>query len=225
MLRSFPDNSALRLSESRRAITDLPNPSLNSMTDWWQSLPLDQQIFYGIGIISLLITVIQMLLTLIGLGAESVDLDLEFDGADAEHSSGIGLFSSQTISAFLLGFGWVGAITRSSGAALTLSILAALLVGIGLMFVMFFLLRALMGLQSKGNLDYKSAIGQEAAVYVTLPGGNQDGGGQIQVTIQSRLTTAMARKISPGSIGPGQKVKIVEMAGPTSFVVEPVSSS
>ena len=190
--------------------------------NWWQSLPLDQQIFYGIGIISLLITAIQMLLTLVGLGAEAVDLDLEFDGPDAEHSSGIGLFSSQTISAFLLGFGWVGAITRSSGAALTLSILAALLVGIGLMFVMFFLLRALMGLQSRGNLDYGSAVGLEGVVYATLPGDNQDGGGQIQVTIQSRLTTAAARKASPGAIGPGEKVKIIKLAGPTSFVVEPV---
>lgn len=193
------------------------------MTEWWQSLSTDLHIFYGIGLVAMIFTVIQLSLTLIGLGGDSVDVDLEFDGPESQHSSGIGLFSSQAISAFLLGFGWVGAITRSSGVGLALAIIMAFVVGVGLMFLMVYMLRALLRLQSNGNLDYKNAIGQEAVVYVTLPGDNQDGGGQIQVMIQGRLRTASARKIDPGMITPGEKVRVVDMSGPTAFVVEPVS--
>lgn len=192
------------------------------MIDWWNALTLDLKIFYGIGILSLTVTVVQMLLTLIGLGGEAVDLDLEFDGPNAEHSSGIGLFSSQTIAAFFLGFGWVGAIARSAELSLIASLLTAFAVGVVLMFVMLFLLRALMSLQSKGNLDYASAVGSEGTVYVTVPGDNQDGGGQVQVLISGRLTTAAARKLAPGPITPGAKVRIVALSGPTAFVVEPL---
>jgi membrane protein implicated in regulation of membrane protease activity len=75
-------------------------------------------------------------------------------------------------------------------------------------------------LQAKGNLDYSSAIGQEGTVYVTIPGGDEDGGGQIQINIQGRYTTASARKVSPGSLKPGQRVKVTGVNGPAFFVVE-----
>ena len=192
------------------------------MIDWWNALSVDLKVFYGIGILALTVTVIQMLLTLIGLGGDAVDLDLEFDGPDANHTSGIGLFSSQTIAAFFLGFGWVGAIARASNLSLLLSVLTAFGVGVLLMFAMLYLLRALLSLQATGPLDYRNAVGQEATVYVTIPGDNQDGGGQVQVTIQGRLTTATARKTTPGAVAPGAKVRVVAMSGPTAFVVEPL---
>ncbi len=190
------------------------------MTTWWQSLPTDLQIFYGIGGIALLFTVIQTILTLVGLGGEAVDLD--FDGPGAQHSSGVGLFSAQTISAFLLGFGWIGGMTRSSGVGLLLTVVVAFIVGVGLMFLMVYLLRALLRLQSKGNLDYRNAVGEEAVVYVTIPGDNQDGGGQIQLMIQGRLKTASARRTSSGILKPGDKVRVVAVSG-NSYVVEPVA--
>ncbi len=193
------------------------------MIDWWNALSVDLKIFYGIGLTALVVTVIQMLLTLIGLGGDTVDVDLEFDGPDANHTSGIGLFSSQTIAAFFLGFGWVGGMARTAGLNLLSAALIALVIGVALMFVMLFMLRALLSLQSNGNLNYATAIGSEATVYVTIPGSNQDGGGQIQVQIQGRLTTAEARKVTAGSIAPGTKVRIVATAGPTSFVIEPLA--
>lgn len=193
------------------------------MTTWWQSLPTDQQIFYGIGGVALLFTLAQIVLTLFGMAGDAVDLDLEFDGPDAQHSSGIGLFSTQTISAFLLGFGWIGGLARSSGMGLLLTIVIAFVVGVGLMFLIVYMLRSLMRLQSSGNLDYRNAIGEEAVVYVTIPGDDQDGGGQIQVMIQGRLKTVSARKAGAGSLQPGQKVKVISLAGANSFMVEEIS--
>lgn len=83
------------------------------MIDWWTTLTPELKVFYGIGMISLMVVIVQMLMTLIGFDAEG--LDGGFDVGDA--SSGIGLFSSQTLGAFFLGFGWMGVAAIKSRAS------------------------------------------------------------------------------------------------------------
>lgn len=190
------------------------------MTAWWTSLSTDLQIFWAIGVIFLGITIIQLLLSLFGIGGDLADFDVP--GGDS--SSGAGLFSSQTLSAFFLGFGWVGAIVRSAGVGLMLSIMIAVVLGLVVMGAMYLLVRLLLKLQSRGNIDYSSAIGNEATVYVTLPGNDEDGGGQIQVVLQGRMRVASARKVSPGPLNPGTKVRITGMFAETTFNVEPITS-
>ena len=191
------------------------------MTDWWNSLDLSLQVFYAIAIVALGLTIVQTLLALLGMGVDGFFdfFHLDIGSTDA---SGLGLFSSHTVSAFFLGFGWGGVLSLEGG----LSVLAATAIGVGaglvLMFSMFFLIRALLRLQSSGNLEYGSAIGSEATVYVTIPGDNHDGGGQIQVNIQGRLVTASARKRESGAVAPGEKVRITGLDGPTSFYVEAI---
>ena len=186
--------------------------------EWWSELSLALKIFYGIGITSLLVVLIQTVLTLLGLDAEGLDLDI----GDGVSDSGIGLFSSQTLGAFFLGFGWMGAALLKGGWSIFLSALVAFIFGVITMVAMYFMIRKLLELQSKGNLDYSSVIGEQATVYVTLPGDNEDGGGQIQVTIQGRLTTASARKVDSGAVKPGENVRIVDIKGPSTFLVKSV---
>lgn len=191
------------------------------MIDWWTSLETSLKVFYGIGIVALALTILQTLLALLGMGVDGV---FEFFHIDigAPDATGLGLFSSHTVSAFFLGFGWGGALALDNG----LHVAAASAIGAGagfaLMFAMFFMLRGLLRLQSSGNLDYSTAIGSDATVYVTIPGDNHDGGGQIQVTIQGRLVTASARKRDTGAVRPGEKVRITGLDGPTSFYVEAI---
>jgi hypothetical protein len=191
------------------------------MIDWWANLTSELKVFYGIGMISLMVVVVQMLLTLIGFDAEGFDGGLDVDVGDA--SSGIGLFSSQTLGAFFLGFGWMGVAAIKSGASVLLGVLLAAGCGTGAMFAMFYMIKSLLKLQSRGNLNYSSVIGQEGTVYVTLPGNDEDGGGQIQIIIQGRLTTASARKYGEGSVKPGKRVRVTAVNSPSSsFVVEPL---
>ena len=110
------------------------------MISWWTSLSTDLQIFWAIGIVFLVITVLQLLLSLLGIGGEVADFD----------------------------------------------------------------------------------VGHEATVYVTLPGSDEDGGGQIQLTLQGRMRVASARKVSPGPASPGQKVRITGMFAETTFMVETI---
>lgn len=190
------------------------------MIDWWTTLTPELKVFYGIGMISLMVVVIQMLMTLIGFDADGLDGGFDMDVGDVDASTGIGLFSSQTLGAFFLGFGWMGVAAISNGASVMLGVLLAALCGIGAMLAMFFMIKNLLKLQSRGNLDYSTVIGEEGTVYVTLPGNDEDGGGQIQILIQGRLTTASARKKSEGSVKPGQRVRVIAVNGPASFVVE-----
>ena len=203
------------------------------MIEWIASLSFELKVFYGIAITSLLVVVIQMGMTLLGLGFEAVDLDLpEFDfdadgssGSSDPHvtSSGLGFFSTQTIGAFFLGFGWTGVVALTREWPMGLSVFLAFSVGGSVMLGMYFLLAGMLSLQGKGNLVYHSALGRVGEVYVTIPGSGQDGGGQIQILIQNRLTIAAARKVSPGALLPGAKVRVVGMAGATTFRVEPLA--
>ena len=193
------------------------------MIDWWNNLTLVLQIFYGIGLAAFGLSAVQLILSLIGIGGDALDVDLDASGTDSP--SGVGLFSTQTLSAFFLGFGWFGAAMISAGVGLILAVIAAVIIGVVVMLGAYFLIRQLMRLQSSGNLDYRNAIGEEATVYVTLPGNDEDGGGQIQVMIQSRLRTVAARKATPGAIKPGDKVRITGMFAQTTFNVEPLHNS
>lgn len=186
------------------------------MIEWFNNLALEYQIFYGIGIFSLAVVVFQMLMTLIGFDHDSFDAGI----GDFDHGSGVGLFSSQTLGAFFLAFGWVGAAALKFGSSIFLASAIATGFGFASMGAMLLLLRSLLKMQSKGNLDYSTAIGEEGTVYVTIPGDDQDGGGQIQINIQGRLTTASARKETAGALKPGQRVRVVDVNGPASFVVE-----
>lgn len=183
---------------------------------WWSELSLQLQFFYLVGTLALLVTLVQTALALLGMGLDGL-FDLHTDG------SGVGLFSSHTLSAFFMGFGWGGVLFIRSGTPLPLATLAAALCGLGMMAAMFFLLRSLLKLQSSGNLDYSKAVGSDATVYVTLPGDGLDGGGQIELQLQGRVITAAARSTAPGRVAPGTRVRITGMAGPTAFLVEPLA--
>lgn len=187
---------------------------------WWQSLNLELQIFYGIGVAALVALALQFVLLFFGLD-DSGDLG---DGVDlGEHGSGLGVFSFRGITAFFLGFGWTGVIALKAGLSLALAIVLGLLCGTVMMVVIFLLMRSMMRLQSSGTLNYVNAVGAVATVYVTIPG-EAKAGGQVEVMIQGRLTTAEALQKGSSPIAPGTKVRVVETVGQSTLVVEPLLS-
>lgn len=188
---------------------------------WWQGLNLELQIFYGIGVIALIALVIQFLL--LGIGGVDEVGDFGDAGGLSDHGSGLGIFSFRGITAFFLGFGWTGAIALKSGLSVAVAIVLGFLVGTVLMIAFFLLMRSMMRLQSSGTLDYRNAVGEVATVYVTVPGSGK-GGGQVEVMIQGRLSVAEALHRGESPIVPGTKVRVVEMLGRSTLVVEPLLS-
>lgn len=185
------------------------------INSWWDALNFDLQVFYGIAIVALIILLFQMITTLFfGMdGADGIDI--------GEHDSGMGIFSVRGITAFFTGFGWTGVICTKRGLDLIPTVAIAFVVGFSLMLAIYLMMRSLMRLQSDGTLDYANAVGQIATVYLTVSP-VQRAGGQVEVMIQGRLTTAEALQKGGDPLPPGTKVKVVDKIGSTTLIVEPL---
>jgi membrane protein implicated in regulation of membrane protease activity len=192
------------------------------MTDWWNSLLIEKQIFYAIGLFSLAVLLLQILLTLVGVGHH----DADFSGhGDHDHDTGMGLLTVRTVTAFFVGFGWAGVIMLNKGYSMIAAIAAG--AGTGLVFLLAtaFLVRNLLRLQSSGgNIDYNNAIGVVGTVYVTIPGA-EAGGGQVELNIQGRLMTVAAYTKAASALRPNSKVKVVGLIGGSTLLVEPLTNS
>jgi hypothetical protein len=190
------------------------------MTDWWNSLFLEKQIFYAIGLFSLAILLLQILLTLVGVGHH----DADFSG-HSDHDTGIGLLTVRTVTAFFVGFGWTGVIMLNRGYSTVAAIFGGTLVGALFLFATALLIRGLLQLQSSGgNVDYNNAIGTVGRVYLTIPA-SESGGGQLELMIQGRLMMAEAYTKSQTDLKPDTKAKVVGVIGQSTLLVEPLKSS
>ena len=90
------------------------------------------------------------------LGAEFAHGGLDAHGVDVHHgdsSDAFKLLSVQSIGAFLMGFGWGGLAARQGADwSWTASTLFAFGTGIGMVWLLALLLRAMISLQSSGNV-------------------------------------------------------------------------
>jgi hypothetical protein len=190
------------------------------MTEWWNSLLIEKQIFYAIGLFSLAVLLLQILLTLVGVGHH----DADFSG-HGDHDSGMGLVTVRTVTAFFVGFGWTGAIMLNRGHSITAAIIAGTLTGAVFLLATGFLIHNLLRLQSSGgNVDYNNAIGSVGTVYTTIPAA-EAGGGQIELTIQGRLMMAEAYTKATWNLKPNSKAKVVALVGRSTLLVEPLTNS
>ncbi len=189
---------------------------ISFIDSWWNALNFDLQVFYGIAIVALIILSFQMITTLVfGMDDATGGIDM------ADHDSGMDIFSVRGITAFFTGFGWTGVICTKRGLDLIPTVAIAFVVGFSLMMIIYLMMRSLMRLQSNGTLDYANAVGQIATVYVTVSP-VQRAGGQVEVMIQGRLTTAEALQKGSQPLHPGTKVKVVDKIGATTLIVEPI---
>ena len=189
------------------------------MIDWWDALQLEKQIFYGIGLISLALLILQLLLSMIGAGIEHLDLP-----GSGEHGSGLGVLSVRSATAFFIGFGWAGVICLNRGVSLPAAIVVAFVAGSILMVGANLLMVGMLALQYSGNIDYKNAIGEVGTVYSTVPADRKHAG-QVEVMVQSRYITAQAFTSHTEPLPPGTKVRVAELIGASTLLVEPLISN
>ena len=190
------------------------------MTNWWNSLLIEKQIFYAIGLFSLAVLLLQILLTLVGVGHH----DADFSG-HGDHDTGIGLLTVRTVTAFFVGFGWTGAIMLNRGHSMPAAILAGAGVGAAFLLTTGFLIRNLLRLQSGGgNVDYNNAVGLVGTVYTTVPAA-EAGGGQIELMIQGRLMMAEAYTKAGWNLKPNSKARVIALIGRSTLLVEPLTNS
>ncbi len=183
----------------------------------WVVLTTAQQIFYGIGILAGLSTLLLAVLAIFGIEHhDAVDaLDADFD-----HGGG-GIFSIKPLTGFFLGFGWGGGIALSSG----LSVLAATACGFGagaaIMAVIVLMFRAILGMKSDGTMRINEAVGAIGTVYITLPA-SKASGGQVMVKFSGRQETFAALNASDRVIPSGEKIKVLSIVDGQTVLVGPL---
>lgn len=135
------------------------------------------QVWFGVP--ALVGTVFFLLrMVLMGVGGDGgLDIDDASHGghggfeAHGDASDGFKYFSIQAAGAFAMGFGWGGlGAFKGSGLSVPGALLVAIACGIGMTWLLALLLRAVHSMQSSGNTDIRSAIGQRGTVEVLVPG-------------------------------------------------------
>lgn len=171
-------------------------------------------VYMGCAAVGGTVLAIQFVLLLFGGDAhgDSVDIDHP-DGADDV----FGFLSIRTLSAFLTFFGLTGWWGSDAGWGTSLTLLAALGAGGGMMGAVAWLMSLQRKLYSEGNIDPRNAVGERAKVYLRIPGHNS-GKGKITVTVQGRAREFEA--VTAGDELPtGSEVRVVRMTTANTFEV------
>ena len=183
------------------------------------------------------ILLIQFALTLIGLGADTLDFDTP-DGVDADvdfdtdtdvdihhvdSSWMFGVLSFRTIVAALAFFGLGGLAAGSAEASTPMVLVVAVAAGVAAMFAVYWMMRGLMSLRSEGTARVQRAVGGHGTVYVTIPA-EESGPGKIQINLQGRTMEYQALT-SGHALTPGTKVVVTEVLTSDTVEVKPILES
>ncbi len=165
-------------------------------------------------------------LVLMSVGGSDGDLDLDIDPelpAHHDSTAGFKAISFQSVMAFAMGFGW-GGLAGLNGFHWSVpgSVGLGIVCGIGMVWLLAILLKAVHDLQSHGNISIADALGKEADVYVSLPEHGK-GRGQIRVVINERARFLNAESDSLAA-PTSSRVRVVRVNDDNSVLVTPVST-
>ena len=146
--------------------------------------------------------------------------DQQTDHADAQQAAFLKFLSFKTVVSFLTFFGLGGLACDQAGFGGLPTLLMAVGAGSVALFLVAYLMSALIRLQSKGNVNLSNATGQTGHVYLRVPGQNS-GAGKVNVVVQARLVECKAMTSGP-EIPTGSEVRVVGVRGTDTLEVVPV---
>ncbi len=195
------------------------------MTEWWTSLDLFMKILWCIAIASSLIFIIETVLTFIGADVE-MDIDTDFDMPDGgfEGDPSMNLYTFRNLVNFLLGMSWTAILLQEQIASKALLMVIAFAVGALLVFAVMMMFKGLSKMQQSGNIDlYKSAVGCNGKVYLTVPA-ERKGSGKVQISINDSIREYDALTDSEDDLKTGTSIKVVEVLDASTLLVEEINS-
>jgi hypothetical protein len=193
-----------------------PLAFIDQIGGWWHELTLAKQLFYGIGLLAGLMTL--MLAAMAAIGMEHHDA-VEAIGADDLGHGGSGIFSIKPLTGFFLGFGWAGGLALDSGWSLLAALGVACFAGGALMAVVVLMFRAIYAMKSDGTIQVQKAVGAVGTVYVTVPP-HKAAGGQVVVNFSGRQETFAALSGASQPIASGEKVRVVSLVDSRTVLIE-----
>ncbi|MBL8876701.1 MAG: NfeD family protein [Phycisphaerae bacterium] len=142
--------------------------------------------------------------------AHGMDFDSHVDPSHPDPGEAFKLLSLQSVSTFSMGFGWGGlGAYRGGGMSWQTSVLVAIVAGVGMVWLLALMLKAVFDMQQSGNITLDSALGGEGEVYVSIPAAGQ-GSGQVRLVLNERMRIVNA-KSEGQAIGSTQRVRVVRV--------------
>jgi len=201
------------------------------MIEWWNSLSVMMKVLWAVTLSASLIFIIQSVMTFLGAGSDTdfdVDTDVSGDlpdGSDASDlgHSGQGLLTFRNLVNFFLGFGWTAILLHDNISSTPLLLIVSIIVGVLLVVLVMFLFKWLSSMQQTGTINvFRSAVGCEGKVYLTIPG-QRAGSGKVQITINNSVREYEA--VTDGDKLPtGTGIRVVEVITADTLLVEPLES-
>lgn len=197
------------------------------ITTWWASLSLVMKILWGVTLAASLIFIIQSILTFIGADAGDGGIDTDFDtgfdteATDAAVEGGTNLYTFRNFVNFILGFGWSAILLQEKIHSVPLLLIVSVIIGVALVAVVMYLFKWLSGMQQSGNINvYKSAVGCNGTVYLTIPG-ERGGEGKVQISINNAVREYDA--VTDGdALKTGTPIRVTEVINANTVLVEPL---
>ena len=175
-----------------------------------------------------LIFIIQSIATFIGADSDTGGLDMDVDtggGLDdvSNIDGGSNLYTFRNFVNFFLGFGWTAILLHEKVSSTALLLFIAAIVGVGLVALVMYLFKWLGSMQQSGNINvYKSAVGCQGKVYLTIPAA-RSGEGKVQITINNSVREYNA--VTDGDeIKNGTAIKVTEVLNDSTLLVEELNS-
>lgn len=215
------------------------------MEAWWEGLGSVLQVLYCIAIPSTLVLVLQMLLSMMGAQSDGgvdvsdtsgldmpddLDTDVMFDGdvtgdaADMVQDGGnpadfgtLKFLTLQTIVTFLTVSSWVSIVCVSGGLMPVAGIAIGAVCGFIMMFIVAKLVQMSARLAEDGTLNLRNAIGETAAVYLTIPE-KGNGEGKVTMQVQGRFCEFDAVNAGDVPLKTGTQVIVTDVLGDTLVV-------
>ncbi len=147
--------------------------------------------------------------------------------ADYQHTDGswlFGVLSFRTLIAASAFFGVTGKAALSAGYPKPTALVLAVLVGIGAMYGMYFLMRAISRFTSSGNVQISQSPGKTGRVYISVPAAG-GGAGKIQLSLQNRTVEYQAVTADEEPLETGAAVEVVCVTGSDTVKVRRLSAT
>ena len=203
------------------------------MTAWWESLDLLERVLACIAVPATLLLVLQLALSLLGLGGHEGDLEAEADGdfdaedfdaddpdsGEADHDGfALRMLSLRGILAFFAVYGWAALAVSRAGHPWLAAMLVGLVLGAAAMVLVAAAMTLILGLQTDGTVDRRNAVGLSGSVYLTIPA-RRLGSGKVHVVIQEKLTECDAVTDEAEPLPTGTEVTVVGLTREQELIV------
>lgn len=148
-----------------------------------------------------------------------IDGDADIDVSDMGDGAGFSIFSILSVTAFLMGAGWMGLVARVDWElSPPASAAASAGFGVGLMLFASSLLFYARKMTHEVTLDPSDAVGKVGTVYMQIPA-HGEGSGQVRVIVQGQQMTLNAISTDQ-PLASFSDVKVIDARGDGTLVVE-----